>query len=240
MTNHQSNIIFYTAISVIITALVIQVVDPDFYENVGKNKEQLLLKDAVKNGDHNQALISYQKLVDESIGNGKEINAETAGMYEEIAKLHSLLGNATEEKSHYLKSLHVREQLPKNDVLAFANTYYQLGVLAEDQQQYNQALAYFEKALSKRLGDTTETEEEDDGFTNKMHKSRLNSLRLNNEGTIATLKKLAAMHIIKKEYAIAKTYYEKALTASKLVFGEDDSKTLEILDLVNQVNENIG
>ena len=48
------------------------------------------------------------------------------------------------------------------------------------------------------------------------------------------------MHIIKKEYAIAKTYYEKALTASKLVFGEDDSKTLEILDLVNQVNENIG
>ena len=48
------------------------------------------------------------------------------------------------------------------------------------------------------------------------------------------------MHIIKKEYAIAKTYFEKALTASKLVFGEDDHKTLEIMGLMNQLNENNG
>ena len=67
-----------------------------------------------------------------------------------------------------------------------------------------------------------------------MHKSRLNHLRLNNEGTIATLKKLAAMHIIKNENAIAKAYYEKALAASKVTFGENDNRTLEIVDLVNQ------
>ena len=70
-----------------------------------------------------------------------------------------------------------------------------------------------------------------------MLKSQIKHERLNNEGSIATLKKLAAMHIIKKEQAIAKTYYEKALTASKLVFGEDDNKTLEIMGLMNQLNE---
>lgn len=235
MTNHQSNIIFYTAISVLITALVIQVVDPEFFDNFGKNKEELVLKDAVKKGDHNQALISYQKLVDESIGNGNQINAETAEMYEDMAKLHSLLGNTAEEKNHYLKSLAIREQLPKNDALAFANTYYQLGVLAEEQQQYDQALAHFQKALYKRLGDTLETAAEDDGFTNSMLKSRLKKLRLNNEGTIATFKKLAAMHIIKKEYSIAKTYYERALSASKLAFGENDNQTLEIENLLDQL-----
>lgn len=235
MTNHQSNIIFYTVISLIITALVIQVIDPDFYENVGKNKEELLLKDALKNEDHHQALTSYQKLVDKSIVNGKEINAETAGMYEGIAKLHSLLGNAAEEKNHYLKSLNIREQLPKNDVLSFANTYYQLGVLAEENQLYDQALAYFQKALYKRLGDTLETGNGDDGFTNRMLKTRLKKSRLNNEGTIATFKKLAAMHIIKKEYSIAKTYYERALSASKLTFGENDNQTLEIENLMDQL-----
>ena len=94
---------------------------------------------------------------------------------------------------------------------------------------------YFEKALSKRLGDTTKTEQKDDGFTASLHKSRLNHIRLNNEGTIATFKKLAAMHIIKKEFAIAKTYYGRALTASKLTFGENDNKTLEIKDLANQL-----
>ena len=71
-------------------------------------------------------------------------------------------------------------------------------------------------------------------------KSQIKQGRLNNESTIAIFKKLAAMHIIKKEYAIAKTYYEKALTASKLVFGEDDNKTLEIMGLMNQLNENNG
>ena len=235
MTNHQSNIIFYTVISVIITALAVQVIDPDFFDNFGKNKEELVLKDAVKKGNHNQALISYQKLVDEKIANGNQTSAETAEMHEDIAKLHSLLGNAAEEKNHYLKSLHVREQLPKNNALAFANTYYQLGVLAEEQQQYDQAQAYFEKALYKRLGDTLETEEGADGFTNSMLKSRLKKLRLNNEGTIATFKKLAAMHIIKKEYSIAKTYYERALSASKLAFGESDNQTLEIENLMDQL-----
>ena len=90
------------------------------------------------------------------------------------------------------------------------------------------------------LGDTTETEEEGGGYTSTLLKSQIKYARLNNVVTIAIFKKLAALHIIKKEYAIAKTYYEKALTASKLVYGEDDSKTLELVDLVNQLNANNG
>ena len=88
--------------------------------------------------------------------------------------------------------------------------------------------------------DQPQTEEEGGGYTSTMLKSQIKHKRLNNEGTIAIFKKLAAMHIIKKEYAIAKTYYEKALTASKLVFGEDDNKTLEIMGLMNQLIENNG
>ena len=235
MTNHQSNIIFYTVISFIVTAIIIHVTNPEFFGDLGKNKEELLLKEAVKKGDHNEALYYYQLLVDERISNGNDINAETAVLYEDMAKLHSSLGNTAEEQNHYLESLNVKEKLAKNDVFAFANTYYQLGVLAEKQQQYDQALRYFEKALSKRLGDTTEAEEADDGFTTSMHKSRLKYIRSNNEGTIATFKKLAAMHIIKNEYAIAKAYYERALTASRLTFGENDIRTLEIMDLVKKL-----
>jgi len=157
-----------------------------------------------------------------------------------MAKSYALLGNKVEAKNHYLKSLNIKKQLVKNNLFAFSNTYYQLGVLAEEEQQTDQALMYFEKALFEKLGDTTETEEEGGGYTSTMLKSQIKHARLNNEGTIAIFKKLAAMHIIKKEYAIAKTYYEKALTASKQVFGEDDNKTLEIMGLMNQLNENNG
>ena len=240
MTPRQSNIIFYTFLSFVVTAIIVDANSPGFFRDIAKSKEELLLKEAVNKGDHNQALTSYQLLVEERISDGDEIDIETAEMYEDMAKSYALLGNKVEAKNHYLKSLNIKKQLVKNNLFAFSNTYYQLGVLAEEEQQTDQALMYFEKALFEILGDTTETEEEGGGYTSTMLKSQIKHERLNNEGTIAIFKKLAAMHIIKKEYAIAKTYYEKALTASKLVFGEDGNKTLEIMGLMNQLNENSG
>ncbi len=240
MTPRQSNIIFYTCISLIVTAIIIDATNPDFFGDMAKSKEELLLKEAVNKGNLNQALTSYQLLIEERISDGNEIDTETAKMYEDMAKSYALLGNKVEAKNHYLKSLNIKKQLVKNDLFAFSNTYYQLGVLAEEEQQTDQALMYFEKALFEMLGDTTETEEEGGGYTSTMLKSQIKYARLNNVVTIAIFKKLAAMHIIKKEYAIAKTYFEKALTASKLAFGEDDNKTLEIMGLMNQLNENNG
>ena len=240
MTPRQSNIIFYTFISFVVTATIIDMKNPDFFGDFAKSKEELLLKEAVNKGDHNQALTSYQLLIEERISDGNEIDTETAIMYEDMAKSYASLGNKVEAKNHYLKSLNIKKQLARNNLFAFSNTYYQLGVLAEDERQIDQALTYFEKALFEMLGDTTETEEESGGYSSTMLKIRLKHARLNNEGTIAIFNKLAAIHIIKKEYAIAKTYYERALTASKLVFGEDDNKTLEIMGLMNQLNENNG
>lgn len=240
MTPRQSNIIFYTCISFIVTAIIIDKANPDFFGDMGKSKEELLLKEAVNKGDHNQALTSYQLLIEERISNGNQIATETAIMYEDMAKSYALLGNKVEAKNHYLKSVDIKKQLVENNTIAFSNTYYQLGVLAEEERQTDQALMYFEKALFLMLGDTTEAEEESAGFTDTLLKAQFEYGRLNNERTIAIFNKLAAMHIINKEYAIAKTYYEKALTASKLVFGEDDSNTLEIMGLMNQLNENNG
>jgi tetratricopeptide (TPR) repeat protein len=240
MTPRQSNIIFYTFLSFVATALIIDATAPEFFSDFAKTKEELLLKEALNKGDHNRALTSYQFLIEERISDGNEIDTETAIMYEDMAKSYALLGNKVEAKNHYLKSLNIKKQLAKNNLFAFSNTYYQLGVLAEEEQQTDQALMYFEKALFEILGDTTETEEERGGYMSTMLKSQIKHGRLNHESTIAIFKKLAAMHIIKKEYAIAKTYYEKALTASKVVFGEDDKKTLDIMGLMNQLNENNG
>ena len=233
MTNHQSNIIFYTVISIIVTGIIIHANNPDFFGDLGKSKEALLLKNAVSNGDYNQALTSYRSLVNERISNGKEFSAETAIMYEDMAKIYYSLGNPSDAKTYYLNSLDIREQLARNDVFAYADTYYQLGVLSEEKQQYNQALTYFEKALSKRLGNTTD--DEPDGFTVGMHKSRLNHLRLNNAGTIDTLKKLAEMHIIKNDHTTAKSYFERALTASKTVYGENDDQTKKLTNTIQQL-----
>lgn len=235
MTNRQSNIIFYTIISIIIYALIINYSNPEFFENFSKSREELSIKEAMNKGEHNKALAIYQQLVEEKISDDNENSVETATMYEDMANLYFLLGNKVEEKNYYLKSLNIKEQLNKIDMFGFANTYDKLGSLAQEEKQYDQAQMYYEKSLLQRLGNTKKGKEKDEGMITGMHQSRLDYIRLNNEETIATFKKLGAIHNIKKEYAIAKKYYEKALTASKLTYGEDDIKTLEIMNLMNRL-----
>jgi len=111
MTPRQSNIIFYTCISFVVTAIIIDTTNPDFFGDFAKSKEELLLKEAVNKGNHSQALTSYQLLIEERISDGNEIDTETAIMYEDMAKSYALLGNKVEAKNQYLKSLNIRKQL---------------------------------------------------------------------------------------------------------------------------------
>ncbi len=235
MTNRQSNIIFYSIISIIIYALIINFIYPEVFENFSKSKEELSIKEAMNKGEHNIALTLYQQLIEERISDDNENSVETATMYENMANLYFLLGNNAEEKNYYLKSLNIKKQLKKTDVLGLANTYDKLGSLAEEEKNYEQAQMYYEKSLSKKLGNTKEGEDEDEGLFVGMQNTRQKYLRLNNEKTIATFKKLGEIHNIKEEYAIAKKYYEQALTASKLTFGEDDIKTVELMNLMNRL-----
>lgn len=235
MTNRQSNIIFYSVISIIVYALIVNFSNPEFFEDFSKSKEELAIKEAINSGEHKKALFIYQQLIEEKINDDTENSTETAAIYEDMANLYSLLGNKAEEKNHYLKSLSIKEKLKKNDMFGFAKTYYKLGLIAEEERRYDSAQTYYEKSLSTRLGNVKQVQEEDGGMINGMHQTRLNYIRLNSEATIDTFKKLGAIHNIKKEYAIAKKYYDKALTASKLTFGEDDTKTLDLIDLMKRL-----
>ena len=233
MTNRQSNIIFYGVISLVIYGLIVNYFYPDFFDDLSRSKEELAIKEAVANGEHNKALTVYQQLVAERLSDNSENTIETAAMYEDMANLSSVLGNKTEEKNYYLKSLDIKKKLLKVNTFSFANTYVKLGSIAEEEKQYDQAQMYYEQSLLKRLGDTKV--EEDEGIFNGMQIAQQRYKRLNNLETIATFKKLGALHAMKKEYVTTKDYYEKALTASKLTSGEDDVKTLEIMDLIKQL-----
>lgn len=230
MTTRQSNIVFYLVISLIIYAVVLNYVNPEFFENFTKSKKELSIKDAINEGETGVALSLQQEILEERIKNDDEVTPETAVVYEEIAKLNASLGNKEEEKNSYLKSLDIKLKLKENDAYAFSNTYLKLGSLAEDAKDYDQAQMYFEKALQKRIGNP---EDEDDGFFVGMQNTRQRYLRLNNENTIVLFKKLGNIHSLKQEKSIAKTYYEKALAVSKEIFGEEDSKTLEMTNVVN-------
>lgn len=235
MTNRQSNIIFYSIISIIVCALIANFVAPDFFDNLNKSKEERLIKESINSGEHNRALTVYHTLVEERIASNTENTAETAVMYEGMADLYRLLGNKNQEKAYYLKSLSIKEQLGKIVISGFAKTYDKLGSIAEEEENYDQAQMYYEKSLSKKLGNTAKNN--DDGLLLGYQHDRERYFRLNNEATIATFNKLGEIHTIKSEHDIAKGYYEKALAASKLTFGEDDSKTLEVMRLVNQLTK---
>ena len=107
--------------------------------------------------------------------------------------------------------------------------------IAQNEQKYDQAINFFEKSLSTRLGDVEQPIVEDDGMFIGMQKSRIKYLKLNHEDTIATYKKLAAIPRLQQEYAIAKGYYDKALAASKNTFGEEDVRTLKIVTLLKKM-----
>lgn len=228
MTNRQSNIIFYSIISLIISALVTHYIYPDFFDDLTKSKNELSVKEALNKGEHSQALFLYQELIEEKIKNNDEKSPEAAEIYEGMATSHSKLGNRSQEKKYYLKSVNIKEQLKEIDTFGLTILYDKLGAIAEDDKKYDEAQMYYEKSLSKKLGN--DTDENDEGLFVGMQHSRTQYLRLNNEETIRSFIKLAEIHTIKREYPIAKKYYEQALAASKLTFGEDDDKTLEIMN----------
>ena len=233
MTNHQSNIIFYSVISLVIFALVIHSIAPDFFDDLTKSKNELSVKEALNKGEHSQALTFYQKLIEEEINNNNEKSPEAAEIYEGMAASHSQLGNRPQEKEYYLKSVTIKEQLKEIDTSGLTILYDKLGAIAEDEEKYDEAQTYYEKSLSKKLGN--HTDEKDEGLFVGMQHSRTQYLRLNNEETIRSFIKLAEIHTIKRELPIAKKYYEQALAASKLTFGEDDDRTLEIMNLMNRL-----
>ena len=235
MTNSQSNIIFYSIISLIIAAFLIHNYNSDFFDTFTKSREELIIKKAMHNAEYTQALASYKIIVTENISRGDEYSAKTAALYEEMANLYSLLGFREKEVAYYLKSITIKQQLKKVNLYLFANTYYKLGSLAEDERDYDQAQIYFEQALSTRLGNVNQPIEEDDGMFLGMQKTRVKYLKLNHVDTIATYKKLGAIHRLKQQNAVAKGYYEKALAASKNTFGDDNVKTLEIMALMKDL-----
>lgn len=227
MTNRQSNIIFYAIISLIISALLINFFAPQAIQQATDSKEEITIRKSLLEGEYQTALANYETLVNSELEKNKN-TIELANLYEDIAKVQHLQGNKVEESNYYLKSLAIKKSLKKIDIFSLAQTYYQLGIIAEQNEQLSQAQDYFEKALTTRLGVIVDLKEKDLGMFDGMQQSRLQYQRLNNEGTIANYLKLANIHKLKKEQAIAKEYYDKALAASILTFGEEDKRTLDL------------
>ena len=230
MTNRQSNIIFYGVIALVIYGLGVNYFYPAFFENLSKSKEQIAVQVAVADGQHAEALPIYQQMVDERIGDNTENTLETADLYEGMASSYAQLDNKAEAKAYYLKSLDIKLNLKQVNPYNVANTYFKLGENAEQSKLYDQAQSYHEQSLAKRLGDTAKAD--DDGMFEGMQNTQLRYKRLNNSDTIASFRKLGELHAMKQEYTIAKDYYEKALASSKETFGEDDPRTLEVIELL--------
>lgn len=234
MTNRQSNIIFYSVISIIIYVVIVNNFYPDFFEDFSKSKVELSIEEAKSKGEHRKALTLYQKLVEEKISGGEAASAETADIYAAMANLHLLQGNKAEAKNDYLKALDIREQSNTKKISSIVIIYNKLGSIAQGEGKYDQAQLYYEKSLAKMLGNSQVRKEGDEGVFEGLQNAQEGYKRLNNEWTITAFKKLGEIHQIKKEYLTAKNYYEKALAASKLTFGEDDVKTLEIIEIMER------
>lgn len=233
MTARQSNILFYGVIAMIVYGLIVNHFYPDFFENLTKSEQEVSVKEAVTEGRHQDALVIYQQLAAQKISDGDEVTIETADIYDAMAKSFNKVGNRSEEKNHYQKSLDIKKQIKGINLYSLASTYFELGVIAEEDEQYDEAISYYERALSTRLGNTQSVD--DQGIFEGLQNAQQRYKRLNNEGTITIFKRLAAVHVIKKEYEEAKKYLQRALEASDLTFGENDSKTIEIRDLLKNL-----
>jgi len=228
MTNRQSNIIFYAILSLILSALIINALNPELIQQVTDSDEELAINDAIKAGDHQRALANYQTLIKKTQQHNNN-SIELAKLYDSAALIsQQQLKDFTLANDYYLQSLAIKQNLPKVDIYSLAHTYFQLGVLAQNQQQLEQAQEYYEKALTTRLGTIIDLKDEELGMFDGMQQSRLQYQRKHNEGTIANYLKLAETHQLMQQQAIADDYFNKALEASIEVFGAQDERTLAL------------
>ena len=127
MSNRQSNIIFYLVIFLFICAMYVNHSHPDGFNVFTKSTEEVLVKEAIENGEYEKAIAHYQKLVAENIDDDNEISIQTADIYEEIAQAYFLLGNQQREQTYYVKSLGIKKQLPKINIHTNHNNDSQIG-----------------------------------------------------------------------------------------------------------------
>jgi tetratricopeptide (TPR) repeat protein len=235
MTNRQSNIIFYGIIFFIISGFMINQFQPDAFDTFTKSNEQRLIEEAVSKREYDSAIDHYQKLVTDQINQDNENTKETAALYEGIASMYFLTGNAAQERRYYLKSLAIKTQLKNANRQSLANTYYKLGVIEEQEQQFKDAQRYYEQSLDTWIGDIQALSEEEKGLFTGMQQTREIHLRANHPDTIATYNKLASLQAMQNQSERAKTYYQKALAASIITYGEEDKVTLGIINAMQNL-----
>ncbi len=235
MTNRQSNIIFYSAVVLFVIVALMNVYYPQLFEGFTKSNQELQIKEAMAKTEYDKALAVYGELIADKANQGESNTAETAQMYQEVAKIYALMGNSEQEQQFYLKALPIRQQLEEKDRYSLAQVYHQLGLLAKQQGRWNQAQQYFEKSLYARLGDIEQFEESEKGMFNRLQAQRINYKRLNHAETIATFQQLAEVFVSKKDYQSAKNYYQSALEASEQIYGEDSAQMLTFSKLIDKL-----
>jgi tetratricopeptide (TPR) repeat protein len=232
MTNRQSNILFYSAVALFVIVALTNVYYPQLFEVFSKSDQELQIKEAMAKTEYDKALALYGELINEKATQGESNTAETAQLYQEIAKIYALMGNSEQEQQFYLKALPIRQQLQEKDRYSLAQVYHQLGLLTKQEKRWSQAQQYFEKSLYARLGDIEPLGEDEKGMFTKLQQQRINYKRLNHAETIATFQQLAEVFVSQENYKSARDYYQRALLASEQTFGEDSAEVFAFSKLI--------
>lgn len=236
MTNRQSNIIFYSLISLFLIGVITNAVFPQFFERFTKTEQELQIQQAMEKAEYDKALAVYSELVAANINQDQENTMPTAALYEEMAKIYALQDNQAQERAYYLKSLPIRKTFQEKDRYSLARIYHQLGLLDVQEDRLNKAQSNFEISLLTRLGDE-QSSDQDKGMFLSLMQQRIDYKRLNHSETVATFRQLAGVHEIKKEYKLAREYYTRALSVSKEVFGEESSQVADIERVISKLTE---
>ena len=235
MTNRQSNIIFYSAVVLFVIVALTNVYYPQLFESFTKSSQELQIKEAMAKTEYDKALAVYGEIINDKVTQGESSTAETAQLYQEVAQIYTLQGNSEQARQYYLKALPIREKLQEKDRYSLAKVNSQLGRIARQENRLDQAQQYFEKSLFARLGFVDLPENIDKGMFTKLQQQRINYKRLNHAETIETFQQLAEVFVNKKDYQAAKNYYQKALSASVEVFGENSEQVVMFSKRINEL-----
>lgn len=172
----------------------------------------------MSSGDFNKALEYFDKSLQIKKQCLDETNSDIAISYNNIGSAYNRLGDFDKSLEYFNKSLNIYKESFNENHPSIATNYSNIGSVLDDKGRYDEALEYYFKALEIRL-----------------------KLLGDKHWSIATnYSNIGYVYNNLGDYEKALEYYQKALSIREECYGVDDSRTVKIRNLIENIKAKLA
>lgn len=207
-------------------------------------------------GNYSQALIYYEKVLENAQNLLPSDHSSLATIYNNIAATHQSTGDYSKSLLYFEKALEINQKVLPSNHLSLANLYNNIGDLYNSMGEYTKALSYYDRTLEiqrKSLPSGHPSLAITYNNIGLVHRSignysialfsykktldiELHALQPNHPTFVTTYNNIGLAYSFLKDYPTALSYYEKALSIAQTISSSNKPSLALIYNNIGEIN----